>query len=140
MPFCGVVWPVAYDTFPLKTSKICLWKRRDDHHKISFSNNRKTKLNFQSSPAAISCNKHDRTQQVSINLEYKHADKACSYTQSKPERMLVYDKIKVDKLFRKAFYIKSTSKITPTMQCKATNPHKIDVSQDTENSLKITKI
>ena len=47
MPFCGVVWLVAYDTFLLKTAKIYLWKRWDNHHKISFANNRKTKLNIQ---------------------------------------------------------------------------------------------
>ena len=32
-------------------------------------------------PIAIFCNKHARTQYVSINLEYKSANNACIYTQ-----------------------------------------------------------
>ena len=57
-------------------------------------------------PTAVSCNKHARTQHASINLGYKSANKACKYTQSKSERTLVYEKIKVDKLFRKPFWTK----------------------------------
>ena len=47
MTYRWAVWEVKSDTFPFKTSKIYHWKRWDDHHKISFSNNRKTKLNIQ---------------------------------------------------------------------------------------------
>lgn len=36
---------------------------------------------FNRSPTATSCNKHARTQHVSINLEYKSADNICKYKQ-----------------------------------------------------------
>ena len=64
------------------------------------------------SPTSVSCDKHACAQYVSINLEYKSANNVCKHTQSKSERAFVYGKIEVDKLFRKPFYAKSTSKIT----------------------------
>ena len=66
-------------------------------------------------PTAVSCNKHARTQHASINLEYKSADNVCKYAQSRTIRALVYGKIEVDKLFRKPFWTKNTSK--STLQC-----------------------
>ena len=140
MPFCGVVWLAANDTFPLKTSKIYLRKRWDNHHKIPFSNNRKTKLNIQ--PLSY-CHFLQQTRSRTTRFNQ-------SRVQIRRQRLQIYAikdrqstclwQNRGGQIVSQAILDENKPLSRPIWRRKVTNPHKTDVSQDTKISSKIAKI
>lgn len=140
MPFYGVVWLVAYDTFPLKTSKIYLWKRWDDHHKIPFSNNRKIKLNIQPSSYCRFL-QQARSHTTRFNQSRVQIRQQCLHIYAiKDRQSTCLWQNQGGQIVSQGILDENKPFSRPIWRWNATNPHKTDVSQDTKISLKIAKI
>ena len=138
--FCGVVWLVAYDTFSLKTSKNYLWKRWDDHHKIPFSNNRKTKHNIQ--PLSY-CHFLQQTRSHTTRFNQSRVQirqQSLHIYAIKDRRGTCLWQNRGGQIVSQAILDENKPLSRPIRRWKVTNPHKTDVSQDTKFSLKIAKI
>ena len=126
--------------FSAQNVKFYLWKRWDDHHKIPFSNNRKTKRNVQ--PLSY-CHFLQQTRPHTTRFDQ-------SRVQIRWQRLHIYaikDRQSAclwqnqgGQIVSQAIFDENKPLSRSIWRWKATNPHKTDVSQDTKISLKIAKI
>ena len=126
--------------FSAQNVKIYPQKRWNDHHKIPFSNNRKTKLNIQ----PFSCSRF--LQQTRLHTTRFNQSRAQIRQQSlhiyaiKDRRGTCLWQNRDGQIVPQAILDENKPLSRPIRRWKVTNPHKTDVSQDTKISLIIAKI